>query len=260
MRALLARLRGIGPRRRDVIGLTAAVAAWVVALVLVAAAGQAVVIQRVERTTSPAPAPAAPAATAPLAAPTIGGPVIGPYLRVAPPLPLGEPTTTSTTTPFDLGVSAPLESSPLAASLLPSLPAITLPPLPPELAPLLAVAAPSVRQVCSTTGVAIVVAALVKGDLEGAGIPVTQALTYLGPVLATCALFPPDEPSICSVDTALNNALIPKDLQILVGVPPLAALGIDQIASVENLLRSTGLPLPPGITASLATALGCELK
>jgi hypothetical protein len=252
------RLRGLSPRRRDAAGLSTAVVVWVAVLLLVATAGKAVVVQRVDRSspalasgTTPTPT------TTPVTIPDVGSFPVGAV--AAPPL-FTSPELTAPPRPFDLGVSNPLKSAPAAASLLPALPVITLPPLPPALAPLLSVTSPSVREICSATGVAVVVAGLVKGDLEPYGIPVTQALTYLGPVLAVCALFPPSQPSICAVDTALNNAVVPKDLQILVGVPGLAGLALDQVASVEALLRSTGLPLPTNITQELATAMGCQLK
>ena len=260
-RAIVRRLVAVGPRQRDMAGLSAAVVVWVAALVLVAVAGQAVVVQRAGQSV-PGPVvarPPSPPSSAPTPTPTV--PVLGSFPTTAITSPLfTSPSLTKPPAPFDLGVSDPLKSAPAKASLLPALPAIKLPPLPPELAPLLAVAAPSVREVCTATGVAVVLAGLVKADVEPYGIPVTQALTYLGPVLAVCGLFPATEPSICSVDTALNNALIPASLQILVGIPALAALGVDQVASVEALLRSTGLPLPTSISATLAKSLGCKHK
>jgi hypothetical protein len=250
-------LRALTPRRKDAAGLSIALVVWVAALLLVAAAGKAVVVQRVDRTTPIPVAGPAPRSVAP----TVTIPDLGSF----PTSPAAEPLFTSpglTTPPkdYDLGISDPLKSAPAKDSLLPALPAITLPPLPPALQPLLAVTAPSVREICSATGVAVVVAGLVKGDVEPYGIPVTQLLTYLGPVLSVCALFPPDQPSICAVDTAINNAVIPQDLQILVGVPALAGLAIDQVQSVEALLRSTGLPLPTNITQQLATAMGCQVR
>jgi hypothetical protein len=249
--------RALTPRRKDAAGLSVALVAWVAALVLVATAGKAVVVQRVDRTTPVPPAAGSAAPSAPA--------VTIPDLGAGPTSPAGEPLFTSpalTAPPKDpdLGVSDPLQSAPAKRSLLPALPAITLPPLPPALLPLLAVTAPSVREICSATGVAVVVAGLVKGDLEPYGVPVTQLLSYLGPVLSVCALFPSDQPSICAVDTALNDAVIPKDLQILVGVPALAGLAVDQVQSVEALLRSTGIPLPTNITQQLATAMGCQVR
>lgn len=248
--------RAVAPRRRDAVGLGAAALVWVAVLLLVSVAGKAVVIQRVDRTPvgTRAPqgeqVPGAPVDDLPAtASPGFLSNLPG-LLGLAPDAPGDD----------DLGVSDPLKSTPPAPSLLPALPVIELPPLPKELDPFLRVVGPSVRQVCSTTGVVIVLSALLKGDLESSGIPVTQALTYLGPVLSACALFPQDQPSICAVDTALNNAVIPKDLQILVGVPPLAALGLDQVDSVIRLLQSTGLPLPPDLNTTVADALGCELR
>jgi hypothetical protein len=248
--------RVLAPRRRDALGLGAAGLVWLAVLVLVSVAGKAVVIQRVDR---------APVGTsAPQGEQVAGAPVDDLPAVSSPGFFSNLPTAPGVLTPFapedDLGISDPLKSTPPAPSFLPALPVIELPPLPKELDPLLRVVGPSVRQVCSTTGVVIVLSALLKGDLEASGIPVTQALTYLGPVLSACALFPQDQPSICAVDTALNNALIPKDLQILVGVPPLAALGLDQVNSVVRLLQSTGVPLPPDINASVAKALGCQLR
>lgn len=254
----MGRLRSLlAPRRRDALGLGAAGLAWVMILVLVATSGKAVVVQRVDR----APVRATAPTTVPEAGlPDLsGGGVVDDLPRLVDQLP-GLLGVTPVTTDPDLGISDPIDRTPPPPGFLPELPVIELPPLPKELDPILAVAGPSVRQVCSTTGVVIVLAGLLKGDLEASGIPVSQALTYLGPILSVCALFPIDEPSICSVDAALNNALIPKDLQILVGVPPLAALGLDQVDSVLGLLRSTGLPLPPDLSQTLAAALGCQLR
>lgn len=249
----------LSPRKRDALGLSAAALAWIGGIVLVAVAGQAVVVQRVDR--------------APVASRTPADEIVSPeVLDSLPESFLGGVTRSDVDglldafTPdggepdFDLGVSDPIESGTTPPGLLPALPVIELPPLPKELDPILSILAPSVRTVCSTVGVVIVLSALVKGDLEGAGIPVSQALTYLAPVLSACALFPQGQPSICAVDTALNDAVIPKDLQILVGVPPLAALGLDQVDAVVRALASAGLPIPPGTSEAIAAALGCELR
>jgi len=246
------------PRRRDAAGLAVAVGAWLAGIVLVAAVGEAVVVQRVDRGAAPTSVPAERVA-APSTVPTFPTSPPPTLLESLAPI-LGLGPVAEAPAGFDFGVSDPLAAAPGLASLLPSLPVIELPPLPPELLPLLAVVSPTARQVCSTTGVVIVLSALVKGDLETAGIPVTQALTYLGPVLQVCALFPEDEPSICAVDTALNEAIIPVDLRLLVGIPPLAALGLDQAASIEAALRSAGLDLPPFASELVATSLGCMLR
>jgi hypothetical protein len=252
--------RSASPRTRDAMGLSAAALLWIGGIVLVGVAGQAVVVQRVART--------------PVSTGKAADPIVSPeVLEDLPPSFTGGVTqsdvdgllgafTPSTEPDFDLGVSDPITSGTAPPSLipLPDLPVIELPPLPKELDPILKVLAPSVRTVCSTTGVVIVLAALVKGDLEESGIPVSQALTYLAPILSACALFPQGQPSICAVDAAINSAVIPKDLQILVGVPPLAALGLDQVDAVLEALRSTGLPIPAGTSQALADALGCELQ
>ncbi len=247
----------ISPRRRDTLGLSAAALAWIGGLLLVALAGEAVVVQRVDRTPVATNAPVdeivSPEVLDDFPDSFTGGVTQGDLdgLLGAFNPGIADP---------DLGVSDPIESTPTTAGLLPPLPVIELPPLPRELDPILAVLAPSVRTVCSTTGVVIVLSALVKRDLEGAGVPVSQALTYLAPILSACALFPQGQPSICAVDTAINNAVVPKDLQILVGVPPLAALGLDQVDAVVGALTSAGLPIPPGTTEAVADALGCELR
>jgi hypothetical protein len=245
----------LAPRRRDAVGLSLAALVWVGVLLLVSVAGKDVVVQRVDR--------AAVGTSAPEASPSAGAPVddlpVTPSPGFLADLP-GALGLVGDTPTDDLGISDPLASTPPKPGFLPALPVIELPPLPKELDPLLSVVGPSVRQVCSTTGVVIVLSALLKGDLEASGIPVTEALTYLGPVLSVCALFPQGQPSICAVDTALNDAVIPKDLQILVGVPPLAALGLDQVASVIGLLESTGLPIPPDLDRTVADALGCQLR
>lgn len=249
----------MSPRKRDAFGLSAAALAWIGGIVLVAVTGQAVVVQRVERapvsTSAPADEIISPEVIEDFPEDFLGGVTqsdVDGLLDAF--VPEGEEPD------FDLGVSDPIESGESAPGLLPELPVIELPPLPKELDPILEILAPSVRTVCSTTGVVIVLSALVKGDLEGAGIPVSQALTYLAPILSACALFPQGQPSICAVDTALNNAVIPKDLQILVGVPPLAALGLDQVDAVVQALTSAGLPIPPGTSEAIADALGCELR
>jgi hypothetical protein len=252
-------LRGASPRQRDALGLSAAVVLWIAGIVLVAVAGQAVVVQRVART--------------PVSTRTPTDPIVSPdVLDDLPPSFTGGVTQrdadglldafTEAEPELDLGVSDPLGSGRPPKSLipLPDLPVIELPKLPKELDPILEVLSPSVRTVCSTTGVVIVLAALVKGDLEENGIPVSQALTYLAPILSACSLFPQGQPSICAVDAAINDAVIPKDLQILVSVPPLAALGLDQVDAVVQLLQSTGLPLPAGTSQAVADALGCELR
>jgi hypothetical protein len=250
----------LSPRRRDAVGLSAAALAWIGGIVLVAVAGQAVVVQRVDR----GPATVSPATdeiVSPDVIQDLPESFVGNVTQRDVDGLLDAFTTSSTTVPeLDLGVSEELESGDVPKGFLPELPVIELPPLPKELDPILEVLAPSVRTVCSTTGVVIVLSALLKGDLEGAGIPVTQALTYLAPILSACALFPQGQPSICAVDAAINNAVIPKDLQILVGVPPLAALGLDQVDAVLQVLTRTGVPIPPGTSAALADALGCELR
>jgi hypothetical protein len=251
-------LPAISPRRRDTLGLSAAALAWIGGLVLVALAGEALVVQRVDRTpvstNGRADEIVSPEVLEDFPDSFTGGVTQGDVDGLLGALTPGAPADP------DLGVSDPIESSPTTVGLLPPLPVIELPPLPKELDPILAVLAPSVRTVCSTTGVVIVLSALVKGDLEAAGVPVSQALTYLAPILSACALFPQGQPSICAVDTAINNAVIPKDLQILVGVPPLAALGLDQVDAVVGALSSAGLPIPPGTTEAVADALGCELR
>ena len=257
MRLPRLRLPGLTRRRRDTLGLSAAALAWIGGLVLVAVAGEAVVVQRVDRTPvssgSPTDEIVSPDVLEDLPPSFTGGVTqrdVDGLLGAFTPPPAED----------DLGISDPLDSGPPPTGFLPELPVIELPPLPKELDPILAVLAPSVRTVCSTTGVVIVLSALVKGDLEEAGVPVSQALTYLGPILSACALFPQGQPSICSVDKALNDAVIPKDLQILVGVPPLAALGLDQVDAVVGALASAGLPIPPGTSEAVADALGCELR
>ena len=246
------------PRRRDTLGLSAAALAWIGGLVLVAVAGEAVVVQRVDRapvsTSAPADEIVSPDVLEDLPPSFTGGVSQGEVEGLL------DAFTPEPSPDDDLGVSDPLDSSPPPTGFLPALPVIELPPLPKELDPILAVLAPSVRTVCSTVGVVIVLSALVKGDLEEVGIPVSQALTYLAPILSACALFPQGEPSICSVDTAINQAVIPEDLQLLVGVPPLAALGLDQVDAVVQALGSAGLPIPPDTSAAVADALGCELR
>lgn len=249
----------LSPRRRDAVGLSAAALAWIGGIVLVAVAGQAVVVQRVDRGPSTV-SPATDEIVSPEVIDDLPDSFVG-NITQRDVDGLLDAFTTSTTQPdFDLGVSEEIESGEVPKGFLPELPVIELPPLPKELDPILEILAPSVRTVCSTTGVVIVLSALVKGDLEEAGIPVSQALTYLGPILSACALFPQGEPSICAVDAAINNAVIPKDLQILVGVPPLAALGLDQVDAVLQALTRTGLPIPPDTSQALADALGCELR
>ena len=251
--------RVVSPRRRDAMGLSAAALAWVGGIVFVAVAGQAVVVQRVDR----GPDHLSPA-TDEIVSPEVIDDLPAGFLGNVTQRDIDgllDAFTTSTTAPdYDLGVSEEIESGEVPKSILPELPVIELPPLPEELDPILEILGPSARTVCSTTGVVIVLTALLKGDLEGAGVPVSQALTYLGPILSACALFPQGEPSICAVDAAINNAVIPKDLQILVGVPPLAALGLDQVDAVVGALASTGVPIPPGTSEAVADALGCELR